>query len=122
MLSIFSCACWPSICFFLGWGGCLLRSSAHFQSDFFLILSSLRCLDILDINLLSVVSLANIFSHLVGCLFILLMASIALFLSSTRLHLFIFSFVFFALVDRSKTPLLWFMSRGVLPVVFWSYI
>ena len=61
----------------------------------------------------------QIFSpHLVGCLFILLMVSFALFLSLTRPHLFIFAFVFFALVDRSRKPLLWSMSRGILPVIF----
>ena len=46
------------------------------------------------------------------------MVSFALFLSLTRPHLFIFAFVFFALVDRSRKPLLWSMSRGILPVIF----
>ena len=58
----------------------------------------------LDINPLLVISLGNIFSHSVGCLFILLMVSFALQknLSLTRSHLFIFVFISFAFGDRSK--------------------
>ena len=43
----------------------------------FLLLSCMSFLYILDINPLSDISFANIFSHLVGCLFILLMVSFA---------------------------------------------
>ena len=43
------------------WLGCL---------GFFLILSCMSCLYILDISPLLVISFANIFSHLVGCLFV----------------------------------------------------
>ena len=43
----------------------------------FLILSCMCCLYILDIHPLSFISFANIFSHSVGCLFILLMVSFA---------------------------------------------
>ena len=59
---------------------------------------------ILDINSLSVITLANIFSHSVGCLFILSMASSAgqKFLSLIRSHLFIFPFVSLAVGDRFK--------------------
>ena len=51
----------------------------------------------LDINLLSVTSFANSFSHPVGCLFVLLMASFAVqkLLSLIRSHLFIFAFIYF---------------------------
>ena len=70
----------------------------------FLILICISCFCILDINPLSVMSLANIFSHSVGCLFILWMVFFAVqkLLSLIRSHLFIFAFVFFALEDRSK--------------------
>ena len=71
----------------------------------------------LDINPLSVISFANIFPHLVGCLFILLVVSFAVqkLLCLIRLHLFIFAFISFILGDRSKNILPQFMSKSVLP-------
>ena len=99
---------------------CLFRSSAHFLTRLFdfLMLRCMSCLYILDINPLLVILFANIFSHSVGCLFILLMASFAMqkLLSLVRSHLFIFAFISFALGDRSKKILLQFMSKSVLPV------
>ena len=58
---------------------CLFRSSVHFLIGFFvsLILSYISCLCILEINPLSVVSLANIFSHSVSCLFVFFMVPFA---------------------------------------------
>ena len=52
---------------------CLFKSFAHFLIGLFvfLILSCISCLYILEINLLSVVSFAIIFSHSKGCLFTL---------------------------------------------------
>ena len=50
----------------------------------FLILSCMSCLYILEINPLLVASFANIFSHFVGCLFVLFMVSFAVL--STFLH------------------------------------
>ena len=54
---------------------CLLRSSSHFLTGFFvfLALSCMICLCILEINPLSVVSFAIIFSHSEGSLFTLLL-------------------------------------------------
>ena len=76
---------------------CLVRSSAHFLSGLFvfLILSCMSCLYILEINLLSVVSFAIIFSHSESCLFILFIVSFAVqkLLSFIRSHLFIFVFI-----------------------------
>ena len=84
---------------------CLFSSSAHFLIVVFvfLTLSCMSCLYMLDINLLSVTSFANIFYHSVGCLFVLLMVPFAVqkLLSLIRSHLFIFAFVSFALGDRS---------------------
>ena len=57
----------------------LFRSFAHFLIGLFvfLVLSSINSLYILEINLLSDVSLANMFSHTVGSLFILILFSLA---------------------------------------------
>ena len=73
---------------------CLFRSLAHFLigSFVFLVLSCMSCLYILEINPLSVVSFAIIFSHLEGCLFTVLIVSFAVqkLLSLIRSHLFVF--------------------------------
>ena len=71
---------------------CLLRSLSHFFTGFFvfLVLSCMSCCCILEINPLSVVSFAIIFSHSEGCLFSLLIVSFAVqkLLSLIRSHLF----------------------------------
>ena len=69
---------------------CLFRSSSHFFIGFFvfLVLSCIRCLYILEINPLSVVSFAIILSHSKGCIFTLLIVSFAVqkLLSLIRSH------------------------------------
>ena len=71
---------------------CLFRSFSHFLTGLFvfLMLSSMSCLYILEINPLSVAAFANIFSHFEGCLFTLLVVSFAVqkLLSLIRSHLF----------------------------------
>ena len=76
---------------------CLFRSFPHFLIGLFvfLVLSCMSCLYILEINPLSVVSFAIIFSHSEGCLFTLLIVSFAVqnLLSLIRTHWFTFVFV-----------------------------
>ena len=73
-------------------GKCLFRSFAHFLIGLFvfLVLSCMSCLYILEINPLSNVSFAIIFSHSEDCLFTLLIVSFAVqkLLSLIRSHLF----------------------------------
>ena len=75
----------------------LFRSFPHFLIVLFvfLALSYMSCLYILEINPLSVVSFAIIFSHSHGCLFTLLIVSFAMqkLLSLIRSHLFTFVFI-----------------------------
>ena len=74
----------------------LFRSSAYFLIRLvaFLVLSCMN-LYLLEINPLSVVSFAIIFSHSEGCLFTLLIVSFVVqkFLRLIRSHLFIFVFI-----------------------------
>ena len=69
-------ACWPSVCHVLE--KCVFGFCSHLLIglfEVFLILSYMSCLYILDINSLLVASFANIFSHSISCLFILLIVS-----------------------------------------------
>ena len=76
---------------------CLFRSFSCFLIGLFafLVLSSMSCLYILEINYLTVFSFAAIFSHSEGCLFTLLVVSfdVQKFLSLIRSHLLIFVFI-----------------------------
>ena len=71
---------------------CLFRSFPHFLIGLFvfMVLSCMSCLYILEINPLTVVSFAVIFSLSRGCLFTLLITSFAVqkLLSFIRSHLF----------------------------------
>ena len=75
----------------------LSRPFTHFLIGWFvfLVLSCMSCLYILEINPLSAVSFAVIFSHSEGCLFTLLIVSFAVqkLLSLIRSHLFTFVFI-----------------------------
>ena len=89
---------------------CLFSSFSHFLIGLFvfLALSCISCLYILEINPLSVVSFAIIFSHSEGFLFILLIVSFAMqkLLSLIRSHLFTFAFISVTLGDGSQRILL----------------
>ena len=73
---------------------------------------------ILKINPLSVASFAKIFSHSVGCLFVLFRVSFAVqkLFSLIRSRLFIFVFIFNILRGGSEKMLLSFMSESVWPM------
>ena len=84
----------------------------------FLVLSCMNSLYILEIKPLSEVSLANLFSHTVGSLFILMQFSLAvqkLFILM-RSYLFILSFMSLALGDILVKMLLRGMSEISLPM------
>ena len=76
---------------------CLLRYFSHFLIGLFvfLVLNCMSCLYILEINPLSVVSFAIIFSHSESCPFTLLIVFFAVqkLLSLMRSHLFTFVFI-----------------------------
>ena len=76
---------------------CLFRSFAHFLIGFFVFLewTSVSYLHILEIKTLSEVPLANMFSHTVGALFVLMLSSLAMqkLFNLMRSHLFILSFM-----------------------------
>ena len=84
---------------------CPSMSFSHFLIGLFvfLLLSYMSCLCILDVNPLSVVSFANIFSHSEGCVFTLLRVSFAVqkLLSLIRSHISTFVFISITLGDGS---------------------
>ena len=88
---------------------CLFRSSTHSLIGLFafLIFSCMNCLYFLEINPLSVVLFAIIFSHSESCLLILFVSfAVQKLLSLISSYLFIFVFIFSAIGGRSKRILL----------------
>ena len=99
---------------------CLLKSFAHILIGL-LVFSEWSCLSslyILEIKPLSEVALANMFSHIFGSLFILMLLFLAMlkFFLLTRSHLFILSFMSLALGDISVKVLLCGISEIFLPM------
>ena len=84
---------------------CLFRSSMYFFIGFiFFLMSYMSCLYILELNPLLVASFANIFSHSMGCLSVLLMVSFTMqeILSLIWSLLLIFLFSFISEVDPKR--------------------
>ena len=110
---MFSCACWPS--------GCLLQKSvcpcllpiSSLDYLFFWVWSLVSSLQILDTSPLSNVSFANIFSHSIGCLLVLLIVSFAVqkLIIFMRSQQFIFAFNSLAFGDVSSKKLLRLMPE-----------
>ena len=99
MFNTFSCTCWLSVFF----GKISIQVFCLFKLCWmviiiFLILSCISSLCILDINPLSIISFANIFSHLVDCVFILSVVPFAVqkLSSLIRSYLLVFAFISFA--------------------------
>ena len=69
----------------------------------------------MEMNPLSVALFADIFSHSVGCLFVLFRVSLAVqtLLNLIKSHLFIFVFIVNTLRGRSEKMLLLFLSESV---------
>ena len=99
---------------------CLFKSFAHYLIGLFVFLewSHVSSLYILEIRPLSEVSLANMFSHTVGSLFILMLFSLAMqkLFIFMRYYLFILSFMSLALGNISVKILLCEISEIFLPM------
>ena len=104
-------------------------SSAHFNWIIWCWGVELQCsLYVLDTNLLSDMSFANIYSHSVGCLLVLLIVSFTvqklfLLMKSQQffcllvfVFVFLFAIVSLALEDICRKKLLWMMSKRFLTV------
>ena len=102
MLSIFSHACQPSVC--LLWKNVYSGLLPIFNQVVYFFEVKLQRLFMYFGTNSSVISLANIFLHLLSCLFILSVVSFAVqkLLILMRSHLFIFAFISFALGGESK--------------------
>ena len=82
---------------------------------FFFISSYMSCLNILQIKPLSVTSFTKIFSHSIGCFFVLFMVSFAVQKLNLVPFVYIFGFISFTLGESPKRDHCG-MSKSVLPV------
>ena len=96
LVNIFSCVYCPSV--YLLWKNVCSHPLPTFWLGclFFLLFICVSCFYIMEINSLSDIWFANIFSHLVGCFFILILISFDFqkLFSLMKSHLFLFFFCF----------------------------
>uniref|UniRef100_A0A8D0PAW3 Uncharacterized protein n=1 Tax=Sus scrofa TaxID=9823 RepID=A0A8D0PAW3_PIG len=118
MLNIFSCVSRPSVCLLWRIVFCLDLLPIFLMGLFVFFGMELQKVFINFRDPLSDDSLAKIFSHSVGCLFILFRVSFAVqkLLSLIRSHLFIFVFTVIILRGGCEKMLLLFMSESVWPM------
>ena len=100
------------------WRNVYLGLLTIFQLGWFFVVALHELFTYFGDRLLSVASLAKIFSHSVGCLFVFFRVSFAVqkLLSLIRSHLFIFVFTVITVRGGSEKMLLSFMSESVWPV------
>ena len=113
MLSIFSCAYWPSV--FLLWRNVFLDLLPNFWGAIFLF-SCMNCWYISEIKPMSVALFANIFAHSVGHLFVLFIYLFAVQKLVSLFRFFLFIFISIALGGWPMKILVWFVSENVLPM------
>ena len=84
----------------------------------------MSCLYVLNINPLSVISFANIFSHSASCLFVLLMVSFVVqkLLCLISSHLLTFAFMSFSVRDRSKENTAVIYVKGCSAYIFSTFM
>ena len=116
MLSLFACACGPSVYLWRNvYSGFLPIFSIGLLA--FLLLSCINHLYILEIKPLSVASFRTIFFHSVSCLFFMVSFAVQKLVSLIRSHLFIFAFIFIcALGHCPEKTFVRLMSDNVLPM------
>ena len=112
MVSIFSCACWPSECL---WRTVCLDLPI-FWLGFFFSYCAVHAVCVFWWLIPCQSHSLQIFSPICGLSFLLFMVSFAVqkLLRLIASHLFIFVFVYITLGDRYKTTLVWFTSKNVL--------
>ena len=93
----------------------VFSSFAQFLIGILFMLSCMSCLHMLDINPLTAISSANIFSHSVGCLFALLTVSFAVLKFNWVVFVY-FCFYFLCFRRQIQRKILWVMSKNVLPM------
>ena len=117
ILSTFSCTCWLLWKNMFSWEKYLFSSSAHFFNWIVCFVSTefRSSLYNLEINPLSDIWFASIFSHSTGCLFTLFMVLFAIqkLFNVMQSHLFVFDFVSFAFEVKDQSQ--WVYCLCFLP-------